>query len=85
MLTNHNIILQGRKTINISGVKDCLGFDDETINLLTTYGKMTIKGNSLHITNFNTESGDLSAEGKFNAIVYTASDTEGGFFHKIFK
>ncbi len=82
---NQSLILENRKNFTISGVKDCLGFDEETINLNTNFGKMTIKGIGLHIMNFDTESGQLNAEGKFNAIVYTASENSGGFFKKIFK
>lgn len=84
-LSNHNIILQNRKNLSISAVKDCLGFDDETINLLTSAGKITVKGNGLHIVNFNTETGEFTAEGKINAVVYTVDETTRGFFAKLFK
>lgn len=85
VINNHSIIVENRKNLNLSGVKDCLGFDDETINLLTVFGKLTVKGNGLHIINFNTETGELSAEGKINALVYTADEISRGFFGKIFK
>ncbi len=81
----NNIILENRKNLTVSGVKDCLGFDEETISLLTTCGKMTVKGIGLHIESFNTESGDLKASGKIAAIVYTANESNNGFFGKIFK
>ncbi len=82
---NHSVILEKRKTLNISGVRDCLGFDEETINLETNFGKMTIKGMGLHIVNFNTENGELTADGKVNAIIYTANQNQGGFWRKIIK
>lgn len=84
-ILNHSVILENRKNLSISGVKECLGFDEETINLDTNFGKMTIKGMGLHIVSFNTESGELTADGRINAIVYTASQNQGGFFGKIFK
>lgn len=83
--TNHDIILHNRKQISLSGVEDCLGFDEETIHLSTKLGKLVIKGAGLHIINFDTKSGELSAEGKVNAIVYTANEESKGFFSKVFR
>lgn len=82
---NQNIIIENRKQITLSGVKDCLGFDDETISLLTVLGKLVIKGEGLHIQNFDTKSGELIAEGKINATVFTASQNNKNFFEKIFR
>lgn len=82
---NHNIIIENRKQISISGVKDCLGFDEETISLITVLGKLVIKGENLHIQNFDTKSGELISEGKVNAIIYTAQQNSKSIFGKIFR
>lgn len=82
---NHGIILENRKNLTISGVEDCLAFDEETIVLKTKLGKFVIKGFGLHIINFDTKSGDLSAEGKINALIYTAENDKKSLVSKIFK
>lgn len=82
---NHSVIIEDRKKLNLSGVKDCLGFDDETIVLNTALGKLTIKGTALHIENFDTNTGDFTATGRVHAIVYTAQQNSGGFLSRIFK
>ena len=82
---NHSIILQDRKELNLTGIKDCLGFDEETISLDTNLGKLTIKGQGLHIKNFDTQLGELTAEGKIHAMVYTFDEQHKGFFGKIFR
>ena len=82
---NHSVIIENRKKLNLSGVKDCLGFDDETIVLNTVLGKLTIKGTALHIQNFDTSTGDFTAEGRVHAIVYTADQSKDGFFSRIFR
>ena len=84
--TIQNVILENRNKLNISGIKEVISFDDETLLLDTSLGKMTVKGENIHIESFNTESGDLSAKGKFYAVVYM-SDTKqsGGFLSRIFK
>ena len=81
----HNIILEERKKMNISGVKDVISFEEEAIALITTKGKLLIKGENLHIIQFDTKSGDLTAEGKVFAIGYISEEKQGGIFSKIFK
>ena len=80
------MIIENRKKLNISGVKDVISFDDETIYILTSLGKMTIKGEGLKIESFNTETTDLTATGTFHAVVYMADGgTSGGFISRLFK
>ena len=82
---NSNIIIEQRKKLTLSGVKDCISFDEETIILNTVAGRLAIKGISLHIINFDTSSGDFTAEGRINAVIYTAEEQRGGLISRIFK
>ena len=82
---NSNIILENRKKINISGVLSVDMFDEETISLDTELGKIIIKGMGLHILSYNVEIKDLLAEGRINALIYTAEEKNEGFFAKLFK
>lgn len=84
--TVQNVIIENRKKLNISGVKDVTSFDDETVLLDTTLGKMTVKGEGLRIESFNTVTGDLIAVGKVHAVVYMSdARTSGGFLSRIFR
>ncbi len=81
-----NVIIESRKKLNLSGVKDVASFDDETILLETVLGKMTVKGEGLHIESFNTQTGDLCATGKIYAVVYMSdAKLSGGFLSRIFR
>lgn len=82
---NQSVIIENRKKFVISGVKDVISFDEETVMLDTALGKMVIKGDNLHIMNFNNESGDITGEGKVHAMIYTADEKSGGFFSKLFR
>ncbi len=82
---NHAVMTQGREKLNISGVKDVLSFDEETFLLDTVAGRMTVKGENLHILSFHTESGDLSAEGRIHAIAYLSDNKSGGMISKLFR
>lgn len=83
--SNHNIIIEDRKKLTLSGVKDVISFDDETLLLETVLGRLTVKGVGIHIVNFDTASGDLFAEGKIYAAVYTSDEKNGGFFSRVFR
>lgn len=82
---NHNIIIEDRKKFTLTGVKDVLSFDDETITLETHLGKLVIKGSLLHIINFSNEIGELSGEGKVHAFVYTSEDSGRSFLSRLFR
>ena len=41
----HNVIMEGRSKVSISGVTDVDCFDENTILIYTIMGELTIKGN----------------------------------------
>lgn len=82
----HSMILENRKQMSMSGVKDVSGFDEQCVNLITELGDLCIKGEGLHISDFSRESGELNLDGEIDSMVYSESrQTEGGFFSKLFK
>lgn len=82
---NHNVIIEDRRKFTLTGIKDVVSFDDETVALETALGRLVIKGAGLHIINFNNETGDLSGEGKIYAFVYTAEEKSRGIMSRLFK
>lgn len=82
-----NIILEGRRKINISGVIDVESFDDASVNLLTELGVLLIKGNEIKIEKLSLDTGEISATGDFYLIEYTADEKEktGGLFARMFR
>ena len=80
----NNIIIENRNKFNFTGIKDVLNFDEETIVMLTDFGKLTLKGSDLHITEFNNEIGELSGSGNVFALAYTKDSTEN-IFSRLFK
>ncbi len=81
----HNLIMESRKKLNLSGIKDCKSFEDDLVVLLTEMGELSIKGESLHIDSFSVETGDLIMNGTIFAIVYTNDEKTRGFFSRFFK
>ena len=52
-LISHTITVEDRKSINITGVSEVVFFDDVTVNIKSIMGKISIKGDKLHIVSFD--------------------------------
>lgn len=85
----HNIILEDRRNLSISGVNDIDSFDENLVVLFTEMGELTIKGNNLHINKLNVDTGELTMDGEIIALFYNETDNpkkaSGGIFSKVFK
>lgn len=81
----HNIIMQNRAKLSISGVEDVENFDEREVVLYTSRGKLTVQGTELHIERLSVDDGDLTIEGTIDSLEYSA-ETRGrsGFFSKLF-
>jgi len=83
---NHNITINERKNIIITGVKKIDSFDNEEFLLETTMGNIIIKGIELEIIKLDTYQGSVSIKGTIISLAYTDSiKKEEGMFTKLFK
>lgn len=85
---DHDVKMIGRKTLEITGVKQVESFDNEEFLLETTMGFLAIRGSNLKMKNLNVESGMVSIEGKVFDLVYLdqqSGEKSKGFFGKLFK
>lgn len=80
----HNIILENRGRLNVSGVEDVDSFDEGAVIIFTNMGVLTVRGEDLHINKFSVESGELFVEGNIYALTYSDDSMKksgsGGFF-----
>ncbi|WP_028514608.1 sporulation protein YabP [Ruminococcus flavefaciens] len=74
---NHNMILENRKSLSISGITDVDSFDDREIILYTQLGELTIQGRELHIDAMSVETGDMTITGDIWALIYGDKDKKG--------
>ena len=83
----HNLIMENREKLTITGVIDIHSFDDELVLIETNQGILTVKGNDLKMNKLNLENNELIVEGKISALVYSQAEMakKGGMFGKIFK
>lgn len=83
--TVHNLTLEGREQLCVTGVSEVDSFDEEAIVMLTSKGKLIVRGKNLHIEKLSVEIGELTVEGFVNSLEY-ADDMRsgGGFFARLF-
>lgn len=84
----HNIIMEDRKALSVSGVNDIDNFDENAVVLYTELGELTVKGRNLHISKLNVDTGELAMEGEIQALFYNESSSQknkGSLLSKLFR
>ena len=82
----HNIILESRERLNISGVEDVESFDENAIILYTSRGTLIVRGSDLHIEKLTRDGGELNVQGNIDSLQYENDQPgRGGLFSRLFK
>ncbi|MBQ7385471.1 MAG: sporulation protein YabP [Ruminococcus sp.] len=81
----HNLTLDNRKLLSLSGVVDVQGFDEETVNIVTTLGVLIVKGSSLHISKLSLETAEVVIDGEISSMHYLAGSEKKSIMARIFK
>ena len=80
----HQLILQDRHYLEVSGVTDVDSFDETTVNCCTDLGRLTICGSDLHLHRLDLDGTALSVEGQIDTLMY--SDLKkGGLLGRLFR
>ncbi|MDR1631166.1 MAG: sporulation protein YabP [Oscillospiraceae bacterium] len=82
----HNLVLEDRKRLTLTGVSDVDSFDEQTIVAVTDMGEITVRGEDLHINRLSIEVGELFIEGDIQSLTYADVQAKAtGFFSKVFR
>ena len=72
----HNLILEKRSMLTLTGVTEVQSFDDRCIALYTKMGELIIRGRELHINAVSVETGDMSISGEIWGLNYGDKDRQ---------
>ena len=75
--SHHNLILEDREKLTLTGVTDVDCFDERVIHLFTGLGELVIKGRNLHINDVSVESGNMTITGDIWLLQYGEKDRKG--------
>ena len=81
----HSLTLDERRNLNITGVTEIGGYDEQTIIARTEQGELVVKGEGLHIIRMSVEMGELSVEGEIMSLQYNEIRHQGGMFSRLFR
>ena len=85
--SEHDLILQGREELSLTGVTEVQSFDDRCIALYTKMGELIVRGRELHINSVSVETGDMSISGEIWGLNYGDKDRRSSpsFLGKLFR
>lgn len=66
----HNVFLENRNKLNVTGVLDVLNFDEQVITVETEMGVLAVKGSDLKLNKYNLDDTELSIEGEITSLIY---------------
>ncbi len=81
----HSLTLDERRNLDVTGVIDIGGYDEQTIIARTEQGELVVKGEGLHIIRMSVEMGELSVEGEIQSLQYNNIKQQGGMFSRLFR
>lgn len=88
LIEDHQVIIKGRQSIDITGVKEIDSFDNEEFLLQTNMGYLVIRGQQLQLKNLNVTNGQVEIKGRVDDLTYVdegQAETAKGFFSKLFR
>lgn len=81
----HQLQLDGREKLTVSGVEDVERFDENAIVMSTCAGTLIVTGENLHIGVLSLEGGELKVEGHIDSLEYEEDvPVSGGLFSRLF-
>lgn len=82
----HRIVMEGRRSLSLTGVTDIDSFDEQMVAVFTDVGELIARGSGLHISRIDVDSGELSLDGEIDSLEYTDNvAARGGFWSRLFR
>ncbi len=81
----HNVIMEDRARLSVSGVTDVESFDDRQIVAKTTKGNLIIRGSELRIDKLSLDTGELVVVGLVTDLGYEETAPGGNLWSRLFK
>ena len=80
----HQLSLDCRKKLSISGVLEVESFDEGEVVLQTGCGCLTVRGEGLSVSRLSVEGGDLTVEGRVSELSYEDAAPKQGLWARLF-
>lgn len=81
---SHALQMENREKLSLSGVEDVMGFDETLVVLQTGMGRLSIRGETLHIGRIDLDSGQLELSGKIQELSYDETPARSSLWGRLF-
>lgn len=82
----HNVILEDRRVLTVSGVQDIDSYDEQSVVAFTELGELTVKGENLHVNKIDVQTGELNIEGEIWSLSYSEGQPrKASLFSRLFR
>lgn len=81
----HNLILEERARLTVSGVTRIVRYDEDEVVLETAKGTLTIGGGSLQVSELSIQSGEVRISGRVEFMQYSepVAHSAGGLLRRL--
>lgn len=80
----HQLSLDSRRKLSISGVTQVERFDEREVVLETSCGCLSVRGENLSVSRLSVEGGDLTVEGRISELSYEDRLPKQGLWARLF-
>ena len=80
----HNVAMEGRKTLSLTGVEEVESFDEKEIVMTTSCGALVISGEDLSISRLSVDAGDVCVQGTITSLRYEEAVPSGSLWTRLF-
>ena len=82
---HHQLTLEGRERLTVSGVEEVERFDENMIVMNTSAGTLVVSGERLHIGKLSLDGGELHVDGQIDVLQYEEQGSgRGGLLSRLF-
>ncbi|MBR2412884.1 MAG: sporulation protein YabP [Clostridia bacterium] len=82
----HTLHMENNKTLCVSGVMQIGNFDEQSVVLYLSDGKLTVRGNNLKIDRLSLETAEAELNGVIQSLQYSdARPRAKGLFEKVLR
>ena len=81
----HELRLDNRSRLSVSGVREVESFDENAVVLNTVGGLLIVRGENLQLQALSIDGGQVSVHGKVDSLSYEELQKAGGFFKRLLR
>ncbi len=81
----HRVVIENRNLLTLTGITRMGSFDEQSVVVYTDYGELHIRGEKLHISKLSLETGEVDIDGEIEALIYTRTNRNTGFWSRLFR